>query len=78
MANKLLTDETLEGFIEIVGIGKDQKSQLLLKLPEMDEEERKNLFNLLKNIYLLDLEEKESIERVKRVFSADDNAVAQP
>ncbi len=78
MANKLLTDETLEGFIEIVGIGKDQKSQLLLKLPEMDEEERTNLFNLLKNIYLLDLEEKESIERVKRVFSADDNAVAQP
>jgi hypothetical protein len=70
MANRLLADETLKGFIEIIGLNQGQKSSLLEKLPQMDEEERRDLFNLLKDIYLLDLEEKESIERIKRVFAS--------
>ncbi len=69
MANQLLNDETLKGFIEIVEIGVEQKSYLLNRLPEMDGDERLKLFNVLKDVYLLDIEEKDAILRVKAVFS---------
>jgi len=69
MANQLLNDETLTEFIGIVGIDSNQKDYLISRLPEMDGDERLKLFNVLKEIYLLDIEEKDAIERVKKVFS---------
>jgi hypothetical protein len=69
MANQLLNDETLKDFIGIVAIGAEQKDFLINRLPEMDGEERLKMFNVLKEIYLLDIEEKDAVERVKAAFS---------
>jgi len=69
MANQLLNDETLKGFIEIIEIGAEQKAFLLDRLPEMDADERLKLFNVLKDVYLLDIEEKDAVARVKAAFS---------
>ncbi|MFH0792374.1 MAG: hypothetical protein V1905_04145 [bacterium] len=69
MVNQLLNNETLKGFIEIVEISSEQKVFLINRLPEMDGEERLKLFNVLKDIYLLDIEEKDAVARVKAAFS---------
>ncbi len=65
MANSLLNNKTLKDFIEKINIKKERKDFLTSKLPEMDLEERKKLFKALTSIHLLDLEEKEVIERIK-------------
>lgn len=66
MPNKFLTNESLCTFVEGLNISSEQKSFLLEKIPQLEEEERKSLFTLLKEIYLLDWEEKKAIERAKK------------
>lgn len=66
MANPFLTDNSLKQFAESLKIGQDQKEFLISKIPQLDEEERMSLFNLFKEIYLLDLEEEEALEKIKR------------
>jgi len=66
MAKTLLNDKNLEMFIHKLGIDQERKDFLLSKLPQMDIEDRIKLFNTLKDVYLLGLEEKEMIERVKK------------
>ncbi len=64
----LLHDESLEKFVQAVGLSKDKKELLLSKIPELDLEERKELFKTLVEIYRLDIEEKEAIERIKKYW----------
>lgn len=68
MTFPLLNNQSLEKFIQKVKIKSEEKEFLLSKLPEMDLEERVALFKTLIEIYLLDLEEKETIERLKRFW----------
>lgn len=64
----LLNNQSLEKFIQGVEISQEKKDFLISKLPEMDLEERMALFKTLTKIYLLDLEEKEAIARLKKFW----------
>jgi len=67
MTNILLNNKSLEMFIQTVGIDQEEKDFMLSKLPQMDLEERMKLFDVLKEIYLLDLEEEKAVARAKRI-----------
>jgi hypothetical protein len=67
-AKILLYNESLKNFIEKVGLNREDKDDLLERLSQMDLGERIALFKTLTNIYLLDLEEKEAIKRVKKFW----------
>ena len=71
MQNYLLNNESLQKFIAAVDINQEHKDFLLSKLPQMDLEERIALLNTLRDIYLLALEEKEAVERIKRFLPAE-------
>ena len=63
-----LYNESLKKFIERVGLSRGDKDDLLKRVPQLDLEERIALFKALTKIYLLDLEEKEAIERIRRFW----------
>jgi len=65
MANQLLLNENLKNFIEKLDIDKEQKDALIFKIPNLDKEERLKLLATLGEIYLLDSEEKEILEKLK-------------
>lgn len=64
--NPFLDEYFLRHFIDIVDLSEERKNQLLKKLPTYDSEEKKHLLTFLKDIYLLDLEEKQAIEEVSK------------
>lgn len=64
----LLYNESLKNFIKEVKISPKRKEFLLSKIPQMDLEERVKLFKTLAEIYLLDLEEKEALERIDKYW----------
>lgn len=67
--NKLfLTNKALESFIAKIRFSKERKDFLLSKIPQMDREERLKLFETLTKIFLLDLEEKRAIKRIKKYW----------
>ena len=68
MTNTLLSNGSLEKFIGSINLDKERKDLLLEKIPKLDLEERKEMFESLTKIYLLDIEEKEAIERVKKFW----------
>ncbi len=57
----IINDESLKGFIQSVGIDEKDKNFLLSKLPEMDFDERKALFETLVKIQILDREEEKAL-----------------
>ena len=65
MINQLLLNDNLKGFIESLDIDQGQKNDLFLKIPQLDKEERVKLLDTLSQIYLLDEEEKETIENIR-------------
>ncbi len=68
MANVLIYDKSLKDFIEKVGLASEDRDDLLLKMPQMDKEERIKLFKTLTQIYLLDLEERKVKEKIKKFW----------
>jgi len=68
MTNNLLNNESLKTFIEKVGLDEEKKGFLLSKVDTMNEEERKDLFNLLTKIYVLDIEEEEAKKRISEFW----------
>lgn len=62
----LLNNETLRSFIELANIGQDQKGILISKLPQMDLEERTELFKTLTNIYLLHFKKEAAIQQLNK------------
>ena len=66
MTNPFITNSALKKLIEKLGINQEKKDILLEKLPQLDEEERLRLFETLKNIFFLNLEEKRAIEEIKK------------
>lgn len=65
MAYQLLLNDNLKNFVEKLNIDGNQKKSLVAKIPLLTKEERMNLLTLLGDIYLLNLEEKETIEKLK-------------
>ncbi|MBM3250733.1 MAG: hypothetical protein FJZ07_00610 [Candidatus Nealsonbacteria bacterium] len=68
MAHILINNQSLENFVQGLKISPEKRDFLLEKIPEMDTEERLALFKTLTKIYLLDLKEKEAIERIKKFW----------
>ena len=66
MINPFITNLTLKNLIEKLGINQERKDILLEKLPQLDQEERLKLFEILKNIFFLNLEEKRAIEEIEK------------
>lgn len=66
MVNLLLTDNNLKKFIESLKLADEQKKFLLDELPQLDEKERMELLETLKDVYMLNEEEKAAIEKIKK------------
>lgn len=65
MIDTILSTENLKKLILELKISPEQEKFLLDNLPQMDEKERIKLLETLKNVYLLNEEEKQAIEKVK-------------
>lgn len=65
MVNLLLTDNNLKKFIETLKIADEQKNFLIDELPRLDEKERVKLLEKLKDIFVLNIEEKDALEKIK-------------
>jgi hypothetical protein len=65
MANPFLTDKNLKNFIESLKLSGEQKNFLLDELPQLDDEERLELLDTLKDVYLLNREEADAIQKIK-------------
>jgi hypothetical protein len=59
-------NESLTKFIDRLKISPENKKALKAKVPYLDLDERISLLKTLAQIYFLDLEEKETIERIKK------------
>ena len=68
MTNLFLTNDSLQKFVEKVDIAEDSRKTLISGIPELDEQERTELFQSLKDIYFLGQEEKEAIARIKKFW----------
>jgi len=65
MANSILNNSNLETLIKNLKIDDEQQKKLLDALPQMDGEERIELLNTLKDVYLLNEEEGKAIKKLK-------------
>ena len=65
MVNPLLTDNNLKTFIETLKLADEQKKFLLDELPQLDTKERLELLDTLKDVYILNEEEKEALAKIK-------------
>jgi len=65
MTNQLLLNDNLKSFIEKLNISQEQKDSLFLKIPQLDKEQRLKLLSVLGEVYLLNLEEVETLEKIK-------------
>ena len=66
MVNPFLTNDALKMFLGELEIEKEKREFLISKIPQMDEEERIKLFNVLKAVYLLEIEKQRAIDRVRK------------
>lgn len=64
----ILKNNSLKSLILSLNIKKEQESFLLDKIPQMDEDERISLLKTLTDVYFLNIEEKESSERLKKLW----------
>ena len=65
MVNPLLDTNNLKNFIQSLKIDPEQEKLLLDKLPTMDENERLELLDTLKNVYILNEEHGQAVEKLK-------------
>jgi hypothetical protein len=65
MTNLFLTNENLKKTIQEAKISQEQKDALIAKVPELDEQERLKLLDVLKETFFIDLEKNEAIEKIK-------------
>lgn len=70
MTNALIKNKGLQDMVKSLKIEKDQESFLLEKIPQMDKEERVSLFKTLMEVYLLNTEETESLERLRKLWQS--------
>jgi hypothetical protein len=70
MTRSFLHNRSLESLIEVVKIDERKKEALRAMLPRLDQFSRKKLLDILFQIYLLNLEEDETIARVKEFFDS--------
>ena len=65
MVNPILDTDNLKSFIASLKISPEQEKSLLDELPTMDEKERMELLETLKNVYILNEEKDKAIKKIK-------------
>ena len=65
MVNPLLTNNNLKTFIKNLKLSEEQENFLVDELPQLDEKERLELLETLKNVYILNEEEKVAFKKIK-------------
>jgi len=68
LLNPFLTNNALQKFVEGVKLNEKDKGLLVSRIPQMDEGERIRLFETLKEVYFVDLEEEKAIERLRKYW----------
>ncbi|OGZ78151.1 MAG: hypothetical protein A2528_03505 [Candidatus Staskawiczbacteria bacterium RIFOXYD2_FULL_37_9] len=66
MAKSFLSNKNFQEFISKLNISEADKNILTSKVPQMDKEERLQILEVLKNIYLLDLEQTQALEKIQK------------
>lgn len=66
MTNILLCKNSIISLISQTNMGKEYKDKIIERLPQMDEGERQELFDTIKNIIFLEIEKEETKKRVKK------------
>ena len=66
MANLFLTNVSLQTMIEGTRLAADEKNFLLAKLAQLDGDERKELFDFLKEVYFIDRAEVRAAAKVRQ------------
>ncbi len=64
----ILYNESLKNLVDKLKIKPETKAALKSKIPHLDLKERMSLLRTLTKIYLLDLEEKKALERIKKFW----------
>jgi len=62
--SKLLSDESLIAFVNSLNVKQEDRDLFVSKIPYMNEEERKDLFDALNKIYLLGVKKEETVKMV--------------
>lgn len=62
--SKLLSDESLISFVNSLNVKQEDRDLFASKIPYMNEEERKDLFDALNKIYLLGVKKEETVRMV--------------
>jgi len=65
MAESFLSNKNLSGFINTLKLNPEQNKFLLERLPTLDKKERVSLMKVLKDIFILNMEEAEVIDSIK-------------
>lgn len=65
MVNKILNNNALISLVNSLDIDEQKKSSIISNIPKMDEEERLNLLDSIKNVYFFDQEKAQAIEKIK-------------
>lgn len=70
MENPFLHNDALIKFIKWLGISADNKESLIAKVPQLNDFERQDLFEVLKEVFYLDMEEKEAVARLRKYWKS--------
>ena len=68
MANSLLTNDNFKDLINNLKITDEQKVSLISSISQLDQEERAKLIDVLKDVYLMDLEEAEAMQKIQNTW----------
>ncbi len=71
--NILTTEKTLKIFIDGVNISQEEKEKLVKNLPSMNDKAKKDLYQTLKEIYILDAEEKSATLKMDKFQQRHNN-----
>lgn len=70
MTNLLITNDNLKKLVENLKISDEQKTSIISRLPQLDEIERVNLLDVLREVYLVDLEESEALKKIQSAWQS--------
>ena len=68
MVSSILDNDNLKNFIISLKLNPEQEKILFDELPELDENERLELLNTLKDVYILNTEKDQAIKKVRENF----------
>jgi hypothetical protein len=66
--NPLINNQSLTLFVNKLNIDKDQRKSLVSSIPILDEDERVALLKTLVNVYLVNKEEQEALQKLKKYW----------